>query len=276
MTSPPRVIFDLGANAGMNLDYFLSRADLVVAIEANPDLVAGMERAFAASIARGQLIVVNAAITIEDREGTTSFYVHRTNSVLSQLPEPSEASRADFEEIQVECVSVSRLMAEFGTPFYMKIDLESFDAQVLREMFRLGIRPAYVSAEAHSSEILETLVREGGYSAFTLVHGPTVHLRYRWHRVQSHEGRRRVRFPPHSSGPFGNDLRGPWYSVEGIEEVLALEGYGWKDLHATDEAPRALRRRPNRIAWVGRRLTRSGIAVLGSWRARARQGWRTS
>lgn len=36
------VIYDLGANRGDNLPYFLSRADLVVAVEANPALAREM------------------------------------------------------------------------------------------------------------------------------------------------------------------------------------------------------------------------------------------
>ena len=31
-----KVIFDIGANEGQNIDYFLDKADIVIAIEANP------------------------------------------------------------------------------------------------------------------------------------------------------------------------------------------------------------------------------------------------
>ena len=34
-----KVIFDIGANKGQNLNYFLEKADIVVAIEANINLV---------------------------------------------------------------------------------------------------------------------------------------------------------------------------------------------------------------------------------------------
>lgn len=39
-----RVICDVGANNGDNIPYYLHKADRVVAIEANPDLVSGMQK----------------------------------------------------------------------------------------------------------------------------------------------------------------------------------------------------------------------------------------
>ena len=34
-----KIIFDIGANKGQNLNYFLQKADLVIAIEADTNLV---------------------------------------------------------------------------------------------------------------------------------------------------------------------------------------------------------------------------------------------
>lgn len=262
----PKVIWDLGANAGMNLDYFLYEADLVVAVEANPLLVDQIVQRFAAPIDKGQLVVVNAAITLDDTSTVTPFFVHQTNSVLSQLPEPPLESRSEFREIQVGCVSLARLIRDFGIPYYVKIDLESFDSYVLRELFALGVFPTFVSAEAHSPEVLEILIKDGGYTGFTLVNGASVHLRYRWHRIRTPEGNFFHRFPLHSSGPFGGDLPGPWYSPDGIQGLLRLEGFGWKDLHATNMPMGRLRNRPSQTGWKCRRLGRSTVALLGSWR----------
>ncbi|SDB18623.1 hypothetical protein SAMN05660653_00921 [Desulfonatronum thiosulfatophilum] len=40
-------------------------------------------------------------------------------------------------------------------------------------------------------------------------------------------------FPLHSAGPFGNDVDGAWMNASTFLRVLALEGLGWKDIHAT-------------------------------------------
>jgi hypothetical protein len=43
-------------------------------------------------------------------------------------------------------------------------------------------------------------------------------------------------FPFHSAGPFGNDVDGAWMTGDNFLRVLALEGLGWKDIHATNTA----------------------------------------
>jgi hypothetical protein len=40
-------------------------------------------------------------------------------------------------------------------------------------------------------------------------------------------------FPSHSTGPFGDDLSGDWICPELFVRHLAIEGFGWKDIHVT-------------------------------------------
>ena len=80
-----RVIYDVGANNGDDIPYYLSKADLVVAIEADPSLAGGLERRFASAIAERRLIVENCVVTVHDGGVDVPFYLHQGLSVLNQF-----------------------------------------------------------------------------------------------------------------------------------------------------------------------------------------------
>lgn len=56
-------IFDIGMYDGADTAYYLESGYQVVAVEANPDLVECAARQFSASLASGQLVLINAAIS---------------------------------------------------------------------------------------------------------------------------------------------------------------------------------------------------------------------
>lgn len=75
----------------------------------------------------------------------------------------------------------------------------------------------------------------GGYKAFKLVDGPSVAKVYSKRAIQSRNGAAPVlySFPHHSAGPMGDDIDGDWLGPEFFFRYLALEGLGWKDVHAS-------------------------------------------
>lgn len=231
----PTVIYDFGANNGDDVPYYLRKADRVIAVEANPVLAAGIERRFAEAIAARRLEVVAKVVTAGGEAPEVPFYVHRSNHVLSQFPPP--ANPAEFERILLPAIPVGELIARCGAPHYVKIDIEHYDEAILRALFAAGIRPPFISAEAHSFEVFAALVALGGYRAFKLVDGITVPQRYRDHPIATANGTARHSFPEHSAGPFGDDIPGPWLAPEAFMRLLAAEGFGWKDIHATSLHP---------------------------------------
>jgi hypothetical protein len=69
-------------------------------------------------------------------------------------------------------VTSQQLMQEYGTPFFMKVDIEGADVQTLHSLTASNV-PAYVSLELNYADpILERLI-ELGYTAFKLVNGDT-------------------------------------------------------------------------------------------------------
>lgn len=222
-----RLVYDFGANHGRNIPYYLARGLNVVAIEANPVLCATLKKKYSIDIESRRVTVVNVCVTPEEA-GDVTFYVHRLNDLLSTFVPPEFDTNGAFDPIAVKSETPQALFDRHGRPFYVKIDLEGLDGPIIRSVAQ-ATRPVYMSAEAHSHEVLVELLRLG-YQRFKVVEGSFSHERY--YEVQI-EGRP-WRFEPHSAGPFGEDIPGPWLNAEETMSYLVRSGYGygWRDLHA--------------------------------------------
>ncbi len=234
-----RIIYDLGANNGDDIPYYLHKADRVVAVEANPVLCELINTRFAADIQAGRLVVENCVVTAEGDGGVVDFYIHQSDHVLSQLPPPTPANAAHFDKVELPSKNVCDIIRSHGEPHYIKIDIEHYDAAILRALFSAGIMPPFISAESHSIEVFALLLLQGRYNAFKLVDGRTVRKVYRNRLITSETQGDPIQysFPYHSAGPFGDDVDGPWMVADDFVRVLAIEGLGWKDIHATNREP---------------------------------------
>jgi FkbM family methyltransferase len=241
------VIYDFGMNNGDDVEYYLTKAELVVGVEANSALCNQVCRRYEPEVRSGRLTVLNAALSETDKPLT--FYIHKTNHVLSQLPPPDATVIDQFDAVTVPCRTPASIVREFGEPLYIKVDVEHYDAAVLRNLFAAGIFPPEISAEAHTVDVFALMV-VNGYKSFALVDGSSVAEKYG--------------FRPHSAGPFGPDIGGPWYDPEAFFYLLASEGLGWKDIHAMKGPGEQLRRR-DLILRQARGLARN---VRGAVRAR--------
>ncbi|MBE7218190.1 MAG: FkbM family methyltransferase [Caulobacteraceae bacterium] len=229
-----KIIYDFGANNGDDIPYYLLKADRVVAVEANPVLAEGIASRFAPEVESGRLHVVGCALTDGETSGAATFHVHRHYHFLSQFPAPEGDAAHDFKTIEVPTIGVVELVRAQGAPFYVKIDVEGYDQNILRALFEAGIYPPYISVESHSIEVFALLVASGRYGAFKLVEGNTVERRYGEAQVATaNGGRTAYRFPRHSAGPFGEDIEGPWMTANAFFKVLSVTGLGWRDIHAS-------------------------------------------
>jgi hypothetical protein len=84
------------------------------------------------------------------------------------------------------------ILRQFGTPHYLKIDIEGYDLRILRALEKLPSRPKYISVEECGVQIIDQLHRLGAHD-FKLV-------------SQRHP----YPFINGSSGPFGEDTPGSW------------------------------------------------------------------
>lgn len=80
-----KLIYDLGANDGDDVDYYLLKADRVVAIEANPALCASIRRRFSAAVHSKPLVIDSCVITSTGEAPEVDFWIHNHNHVLTQI-----------------------------------------------------------------------------------------------------------------------------------------------------------------------------------------------
>lgn len=214
---------------GDDTEYYLYKGFDVVGIDANPELCDHCRRRFARAIDDGRLTILN--IGVGDATGRASFHINRRESQISTFKAELD-ERDPWDVIEMQIVRLSDIIAERGTPVYVKIDVEHFDHLVLDDLRRASIKPRYISAEAHTEATFAAL-EAMGYRHFQLTPGAMVPQLYGSHDIKRLDGRTaRYFFNPLSSGPFGDDLDGPWLSSEQLLQRLETQGYGWIDIHA--------------------------------------------
>jgi len=231
-----KIIYDFGANIGDNIPYYLKKADVVVAVEANPALCRMMEARFSRELKSGQLHIENCVLTTNS-EKEVCFYVHKQIHFVSQFPKPTDSYIGSFHQIMLPSLSPATIVNKYGAPFYIKIDIEHYDQAILAGLFQNDIYPQFISAESHNIDIFAMLVACARYNAFKLVDGRSVCEKYKNFSFISNDGNSEIySFPYHSAGPFGDDVSGNWMPANDFFLLLASEGLGWKDIHATNIA----------------------------------------
>jgi FkbM family methyltransferase len=222
-----------GAVAGDDVEYYLAKGCRVVGVDANPALCEAAAKRFSKNVAEGTPTIFNCAVL--DRYGVADFFIHSQLDILSTLA-PAAAHRTDIEmcwnRISVPARRASSIIREYGEPLFVKIDVEFVDHVVLRDLLMHAIKPPYISAEAHLIDVYCFLVCIG-YEKFKLVDGETVHVKFHDHPITRVDGERtKFDFREHSSGPFGEDVPGPWIDKTMLLDELMKTGLGWKDIHA--------------------------------------------
>jgi FkbM family methyltransferase len=210
-----QLIYDVGAHAGEDTDFYLKKGFKVVAIEANPDLAGRLRDKFPSNVSDGSLIVVDAAIAESD--GEVDFYTNQTSvwgTIRPAMAERNAALGGQSKVIKVRTTSFRELLSRFGIPHYLKVDIEGADLLCLEGLLEQSERPRFVSIESekrswpellHEFELLTKL----GYSRFKIIDQERVG-RQRPPRPAT-EGRYVDHaFQRGSSGLFGDELPGKW------------------------------------------------------------------
>lgn len=159
--------YDVGVYDGADTAHYLSLGYRVVGIEASPDLCAELQKRFATEISVGQYTLLNVAIG--ESEGILPFW-------LSENPQWNSFDRAaatrdgkKATQISVPTRTIASVFDEYGSPDFLKVDIEGYDFICLRGMG--DHRPRYVSFEADKQGCDEMLLELAGrgYTKFRLV-----------------------------------------------------------------------------------------------------------
>ena len=251
-----KLIFDVGFHKGEDTVYYLKQGYNVVGIEANPILVDSANKKFSKELASKQLQLLNIGMAKE--EGKLPFYINQHLSEWSSF-EKALGCRMNtpFKQVEVACKKLSTLFDEFGVPHYLKIDIEGYDSICLETIVGYNHYPRYISCEASSPDCFDLLIQMG-YTQFKLINqfrdfkalNISIEKNHLLTYLQNKKNRIKLRlqnFLPFkhifgSSGPFGEDTDGYWYSADEIKEKYyqffdkvsgkALNGFSWFDIHA--------------------------------------------
>ncbi len=144
-----KLIYDVGFNDGGDTAYYLSGGYDVLAIEANPQRVGAGQERFAQEIAAGRLTILN--VGIGSSPGIFPFWINEANDRYSSF-ERALAQRDNLlcHQIPICCRTFSEILAEYGTPHYLKIDIEGSDHLCVEAL--TGELPKYISLELHHTD----------------------------------------------------------------------------------------------------------------------------
>ncbi len=232
------LIYDVGMNNGDDTAYYLKKGCRVVAIDANPQLCAEAQIRFSESISNGLLEVLNVGLT--DQEGVAEFSINTHEHAISTFAPHKFAAMdwvtQDWTKVNVSTTRLSKIVQEYGNPWFIKIDVEFYDTIVLLDLLRERVLPPLISVEVQELTSFYALACMG-YSQFRIVPGDTMHLKYGDRSIKKCDGTVvRHSFERSSSGPFDDDLPDPW--IDGIDAIKGLLklGVGWVDVHARLES----------------------------------------
>ena len=219
-------VFDMGFHRGEDTEFYLAKGFRVVSLEADPKLWEAGQQRFAAAIAEGRLNLVNKALVDSSQPAEITFY-QSSNSVWGTVdPLWAERNRrlgAESVAITVKTTTMGALLAEFGVPYFVKLDIEGMDLIGLEGLGDADARPAYVSIESEKDSF-KTLRREFavltalGYDRFKVVPQSKVPAQ-RCPRPPRHGADIDHRFVEGASGLFGEEAPGEWLSAEAAIEV---------------------------------------------------------
>jgi FkbM family methyltransferase len=224
----PSWVIDVGAHKGEDSDYYLAAGHNVVAVEANPRLIAFLESRFEEAIKNGRFRIHPYAIS--RTPGKTKFFFYDDKTVWGTINTDWKDRNQQITEKLMSEVSVETSLLEavphLRDASYIKIDIEGSDLECLKELRILNVRPEFLSFESSQmnlatihGELLELKLM--GYKTFKVV-GQRRHKSCKF--TFDPETNRPYKFSKESSGPFGVLIDSKWINWRKARLFLFL-GY---------------------------------------------------
>jgi FkbM family methyltransferase len=246
-----KLIYDVGMHNGDDTIGYLKRGYKVVAIEADPVQANSAREKFKEYINTGQLSILNVGVAAE--EGEFDFYINEVRAEWNSF-DLTIASRdgLPWHTIKVKALPFSKIIAENGVPFYLKVDIEGHDYLCIRGLDKNDL-PHYMSVEVNDISLINDLA-EKGFTRFKLIFQYNLaHLELppnkyfkkwlwgyklsQWNSFPIKVFRKlggsefitwidKQAVPAYSkqykkgtSGNFGDQLGGKWHTIEEIKEI---------------------------------------------------------
>jgi FkbM family methyltransferase len=166
---PGDLAFDVGAHVGNRSRIWASLGARVVAIEPQADLAAWLRWAFKG---RDEIQIVETALGAE--AGAAAMHIDPTNPTVTTLSSEwiDQVTKTDgFKSVawqapvEVRTTTLDHLIAAHGRPAFCKIDVEGFEAEVLKGLSQpikalsFEFLPVAIDVALESVDLLERLGR---------------------------------------------------------------------------------------------------------------------
>jgi FkbM family methyltransferase len=160
------LVYDIGMHSGNDTAFYLACGFRVLAVEADPALVGTAKRRFEAEIESEKLVILNVGLA--EHAATSEFWINELRPALNSFNRALTARCGEpHHSILIPCRRLDEILSMYGTPHYMKIDIEGHDI-VCCDQLSPGNKPQYISVEMSRIELLLKL-RDLGYDRFKLV-----------------------------------------------------------------------------------------------------------
>lgn len=152
------LVFDIGANRGNRIEVFLALGARVVAAEPQPRCIEHLRKVYGR---RADVELVEKALGA--REGASTMMLSENDMISSLNPQWIERARASgrfdgYEwngRVQVDMTTLDGLISNYGTPRFVKIDVEGLEDEVLEGLST----PVPAVSFEYTPEFIESAIR---------------------------------------------------------------------------------------------------------------------
>ena len=128
------LIFDIGANRGLVAEEFVNKGYKLICVEPLPDLCTLIEEKFSET---ESVICVNAMVS--SHAGSKEFFKGSADTLSTSSYEWMTQGRFSrnyqWQSLgEIDCVSIDKLVEDYGTPFYIKVDVEGSEVDAISSL----------------------------------------------------------------------------------------------------------------------------------------------
>jgi FkbM family methyltransferase len=130
------LVFDIGSNVGTTVEFFSQKANKVVGFEPNPRLVEILRRRF-----NNRNVIIDSR-GLSNEIGEKKFRIANADTISTFSEDWVNNSRFTGgyswnEGIIVETTTLDSVIEQYGTPDYIKIDVEGYEFEVLTSLTKV-------------------------------------------------------------------------------------------------------------------------------------------
>jgi len=154
--SKKKIVFDLGFFNGQDSLNYINKGYKVIAVEANPFLFKKYKKKYLKHIKSKDLIIINR---IFSKNPKAVFYYNPyeifRGSVDKNLATNTKFSPKMYDlkfkkkviAVKLPLTNLLKLVKEYGSPYYIKFDMDGVEEDLMEDLFKLKKKPKYLSVE---------------------------------------------------------------------------------------------------------------------------------